>query len=279
MKINSKNQALLIFALLVIVAALLFHLLSSSRNSSTQTPSTISTRKQDEIIIFKNEPETPPSRELDVEASHPANEEQEETTVNKVEVDLSNESELQPRTFATFDFSTMSQLPPDFKTENLILTQEGLCLQDPAPGELDNPRKGVLESSTEVLEFNSNAVTPLWHEDLPDGSDVFIEVSMSPDGENWGMWHWIEVDDDSLGQIREFYPDGTPNPHYGYTPGFTLAWGLRQWAFYRFRITLYSDAGIEESPTLSAFRLYYQDTTLGEGHLAELNTEDQKEGL
>ncbi|MCX7765922.1 MAG: hypothetical protein N2246_04360 [Candidatus Sumerlaeia bacterium] len=192
----------------------------------------------------------------------------------EVEIDTGEESEnyeaeLQPREFFVMDFTTMKSLPASYKMENLELTPEGIQLLPPAPGEENIPRYGVLESGAEPLQFPSNAVTPLWLEKIPEGAEIFVEVSMSPDGINWGMWHPIMPDMDSLGQMSEYYPDGSLNPNYGYTPGGVLCWGFRQYLYFRYRITLYSE--VPESPKLLAFRLFYQDTTMGQGHLAEVN--------
>jgi hypothetical protein len=174
--------------------------------------------------------------------------------------------EQQPRAFMTTDFRDLAGLPTGFKLENVELTADGFQLKPAAAGAENDPRMGTIESAPQIFDFQSNAVTPMWKENLPDQTDMFIEVSVSPDGQNWGAWQWIDVDEDSVGQIAEFYPDGTPNPNYGYIPGSTMVWGLTQYQYVRYRIQLYSETG--ESPTLGAFRFYYQDSTLGEGHLA-----------
>ncbi|HPB32456.1 MAG TPA: hypothetical protein PLB62_13460, partial [Candidatus Sumerlaeota bacterium] len=174
--------------------------------------------------------------------------------------------ELQPRTYTTWDFRGLAELPDGFKMTNLELTVDGIRLLDAKPGEENEPRSGILESPPEVFDFPSNAVAPLWVEDLPEGTDMFVEVCVSPDGENWGVWHWIEPDEHGMGQISPTYPDGSPNPHYGYMPGNNLAWGNRQWQHVRYRVTLYADAEEKKNPTLGAFRLYYQDSTLEDRH-------------
>lgn len=177
--------------------------------------------------------------------------------------------EKQPRAFKSQDFRNLTSIPAGFTVDNLELSNEGFRLQPPKPGEENSPRMGTLESPVDMFEFPSNAVSPLWLEKLPEGTDIFVEVSVSPNGADWGMWHWIEPDEHGLGAISETYPDGSPNPNYGYIPGSQMAWGLTQWTYVRYRVTLYADGGVEDTPVLSAFRLYYQDSTLGEGHLAE----------
>lgn len=182
--------------------------------------------------------------------------------------------ELQPRAFATNDFRNLTELPAGFMAENLVLTENGLTLKPPAPGEEDKPRMGMLESPPQDLDFPSNAVAPRWLDKIPEGGHLFVEMSVSPDGENWSLWDPVEVDDDSVGQIAEFFPDGKPNPNYGYTPGGLLFWGHRQYLYYRYRVTFYSE--VEASPLLSSFRVFYQDSTLGEGYIAQpRGTEEQ----
>jgi hypothetical protein len=175
----------------------------------------------------------------------------------------------QPQEYISHDFTNLTKAPEEFSTENLKFTDKGFMLTDPEPGDNESPRTGVLLSPVEMFDFPSNAVAPLWLEEVPTGNDIFIEVSVSPDGDEWGMWHWIDPDEYGKGAINEFYPDGRPNPNFGYLLGCNLSWGLRQWSYVRYRVTLYADAGVDTSPLLSAFRLFYQDSTLGNGHLAE----------
>lgn len=204
----------------------------------------------------------PATQEIIVAASTPV-----EVAANEPTYTPKVDVELQPRAFAMNDFRNLTELPEGFTAENLVLTENGLALKPPEPGEEDKPRMGMLESPPQDLDFPSNAVAPLWMEKVPDGGHLFVEMSVSPDGENWSLWDAVEVDDDSVGQIAEFYPDGKPNPNFGYTPGGLLFWGHRQYLYYRYRVTLYSET--QSSPLLSAFRVFYQDSTLGEGHIAQ----------
>jgi|GEM_PF-5469163 len=173
--------------------------------------------------------------------------------------------EDQPRKFFVQHFRP-GELPDGYKLHNVRLTDRGFELEPGAPGQ---PRIGMIESPPLVLDFPSNAVAPSWIDDLPEGTSVLVEVSVSPDGENWGMWHTADVDHDSYGQVSEFYPDGTPNPNYGYTPGGLFIWGNMLWTHWRYTVALYSDS--HESPAMSSLRMYYQDSTMGGGRLAELN--------
>lgn len=178
--------------------------------------------------------------------------------------------ENQPRAFMTMDFRNLESPPPGYRLENVVLSPDGFTLPPPEPGKENQPRMGVIESPPQMFDFFSNAVAPLWKENLPDGTDMFVEMSVSPDGIYWGPWQWVEIDEDSAGQISPTYPDGRPNPNYGYTPGTMLAWGLTQWGYVRYRVRLYSEG--PASPVLSAFRLFYQDSTLGEGRVATPDT-------
>lgn len=179
--------------------------------------------------------------------------------------------EMQPRQFYVRDFRGIESVPAGFQTHNLELTNSGFRLLPPEPGKENEPRMGILESPIEAFDFPSNAVAPLWMENIPDGTDVVVEFQVSPDASNWGAWQHVGVDEDSDGQMNEYYPDGRPNPNYGYTPGGVYVWGDLQWMYVRYRATLYSDG--PESPELAAFRLFYQDSTLGEGYLAQLEPE------
>ena len=180
--------------------------------------------------------------------------------------------ELQPRKLHELDFRGIASVPEGFKVEGLRLTDKGFQLDPAKPGEENQPRFGTIESPPFELDFPSNAVSPLWLEETPEGTANFVEVAVSPDGQSWGIWHPVEVDDDSVGQISPTLQDGRPNPNAGHTPGGVLFWGMREWKYYRFRITLSSE--VKDSPTLSTFHLYYQDSTLGQGHLAQENEID-----
>jgi hypothetical protein len=177
--------------------------------------------------------------------------------------------ENQPRSFLVRDFRNLDALPAGFKLEGIQLTPDGFQLLPPEAGKENLPRQGVLYSPSEPLDFPSNAVTPLWLENLPDGTDMFAEFQVSPDGETWGPWQWVVVDEDSMGQMSPTMHDGSPNPNAEFTPGGIYHWGDLQYQFTRYRFTLTSESA--ESPTLGAFRMFYQDSTLGEGQLAQPN--------
>ena len=180
--------------------------------------------------------------------------------------------EDQPREHFVIDLTKISSLPDGYTLDNLQLTDKGIQILPPKPGEENAPRFGVLESAPERMNFSANAISPFWREDLPKDTSIFVEVCVSPDGENWSVWNTVIPDTDkasgeeAIGKLRQ---DGTENPYYQYTPGGVFFWGMRLYNYFKFRVNLYSEA--PDSPTLSGFRVYYQDSTLGEGHVAEVN--------
>ena len=183
---------------------------------------------------------------------------------------IATDPENQPRAWLVADFRGLKELPPGFQLDGVVLTPEGFQLAPPEPGKEYEPRTGFVEAPAQMLNFHSNAVALLWTEQVPDEKcDVFGEVAVSPDGKHWGPWQLVEIDDGSYGNISEFFPDGTPNPSYGYTPGTVLVWGLNQYSHMRYRFRLYSEG--PNSPTVSRVRVYYQDSTLGQGRLADPN--------
>lgn len=174
--------------------------------------------------------------------------------------------EEQPRTFYIVDYQKSRGFPQGYLTNNVMLTDRGIELaRDGQDGAL--LRSGVVESPTEAMDFSGNALCPLWKEELPEGAKVEVEVAVSPDGIHWGDWHPVEVDDDAEGQIQPYYPDGRSNPNYGFTPGGMMFGDTRLFNYFRFRFTLIAEG--EHSPVLSGFRMFYQDSTLGKGRLAD----------
>ncbi len=268
MKDNDKKFILPALLLLVIVAVVLIWRFKSISGESIVSPEPIGAEKP--IVSEETSKNGTLSKEefntsQTAEIANAPTQKQAGVKPEKTPFDPEN----QPRKFFVQDFTNLGNLPAGFKLDNLIITDKGIELPKPEAGQEDKPRSGMIESPPELMDFPSNAVSPLWKSDEPEGTTVLVEVSLSPDGQNWGMWHQIMIDDDAVGQISEFYPDGSPNPNYGYTPGGVLCWGLRQYQYFRYRVTLYSES--KDSPILSSVRLFYQDSTLGEGHIAELN--------
>jgi hypothetical protein len=179
--------------------------------------------------------------------------------------------EMQPRTTYVREFRGLAELPPGFRAEGLALAPEGLQL---APG--DGPRKGFLYSPDEPAEFPLSALAPLWKPVLPDGTRIDLEFALSPDGKSWGPWTRVIADPEAADEISPTYPDGRPNPFYGFLPGGNFAYGEERWAAFRYRFVLASTGA--PTPTLEAIRFYYQDTTLGQGTVGSVHTLEKLAG-
>lgn len=137
------------------------------------------------------------------------------------------------------------------------------------PSALNPRRVGTVTSPPVALDFPANALSPLWAATEPEGTSLTFELSVSPDGERWGEWIAMAPDPDA--DIAPTYPDGRPNPNFGFTAGGLLSFGLDQVTHLRYRLTLYSE-GVN-TPAVTAVRIFYQDTTLGEGRLMSLPAE------
>jgi hypothetical protein len=268
---KTKNFTLVLLTVIIIVGALFMILWRSTDTTREQLPIVTPVPRETGVV----EPETRGSQipSLAQETSLPK---EKPSSVNKKEIVIASpvqpdktpfDPEDQPRTFFSTDFKGLSAPPDGYTLEDLEITDKGITLKPLGEGEESKPRYGVLNSPPQEMQFPSNAVSPLWKQEVSDGTSVFVEVSLSPDGDTWGIWHPIHYDEDA-GQPTEFYPDGSPNPNFGYTPGGVLCWGMAQFKYFRYRATLYSET--KDSPLLSGFRLFYQDTTLGDGHLADV---------
>ena len=178
--------------------------------------------------------------------------------------------EAQPRGFWMEDFTQSQRVPNSVHTENVVLTARGFELPPAKPGEEDSVRMGVVESTGNVMEFPFNNMTPLWKQDVPDGTSVVVEVAASPDGSNWTDWETITPVTDEISPV---YPDGSPNPNYGFVLGGIRLSGSDLYHSVRYRVTLYTESGA--SPALGAMRFYIQDNTMGEGRLAQVNAPQQ----
>lgn len=166
--------------------------------------------------------------------------------------------EMQPRTTYIQEFAGLEALPEGFMLEGLVLTERGIEL---SPG--DGPRQGAITSPNEITEFPGNSFAPLWRQQLADGTRIDVEFALSPDGVEWGPWTRVIADDEAHGEISPTYPDGSPNPFFGYQPGGLFNWGAERWEAFRYRMVLSSENSA--SPVLEAVRFFYQDSTLGEG--------------
>ncbi len=170
--------------------------------------------------------------------------------------------ERAPRAFLVVDFQTRSGPIEAERIEGLVLSSRGLELA-PAPASASRSRRiGRFVSAPIPLDFAANAISPLYRAEIPEGADLSLEISLSQDGIDFSRWFDAAIDADSVGQIQPFYPDGRPNPNYGYMPCGILSADLERWKFVRYRISLSSTSTSAESPALSVLRFFYQDTTL-----------------
>lgn len=178
----------------------------------------------------------------------------------------------QPRAFWVVDFQSSDPLKVGYQLEGLESTRAGLTLAaatGAAPRHLRTSdrvqaaREGRLTSPAIALDFPANAFTPLWKAELPPDAKFAFDLSVSSDGTTWSRWYDLEPDPDSEGLIEPTMPDGRPNPNHGYVPGRLLALGLTLWSHVRFRVQL--SAETPDPVILKSLRLYYQDSTLGQG--------------
>ena len=270
---NSKNVTISIVAAVVVVVALF--VIVSSLTHSPEEPGDV--QVPDNLGEVKPVPDTAAEIPEDTEMEKP--EKTPEQTPEKtpvLEADIEPDEapmdpEDQPRQFYGDAFEEYNSLPEGFKTEDVQLTENGIELEPLAPGEDPRPRYGTIESPPQQTDFPSNALSPMWKQDVSEGTSLFVEVTVSPNGEDWGIWHPAYQDDDAS-MPAEFYPDGRPNPNYGHVPGGVFFWGNRQYNYFRYRVTLYSE--VEDSPVLEGLRIFYQDSTLGEGHVPEVTDEE-----
>lgn len=177
---------------------------------------------------------------------------------------VSDSEDPSPRSFLRLDFRN-GQTPLDgFKLKNLEVTSAGITLP-PAPPGSDEPRIGVLESPPTPFKHPSNVIVPIWRGENPAGTTLQVEVTFSPNNDEWTQWFPIEKSNDP---IEPFYPDGSPNPNYGAFVGTPVGFGLELYPFVRYRVTLVSD-NASASPNLSAMEFYHSDSTMGQGFLAD----------
>lgn len=181
--------------------------------------------------------------------------------------------ESQPRSFHRVSFAHRQTYPEGFLItgDDVRLTDAGWTLAPPKQGEEALPRSGMIESPVIPTDFPSNAITPFWKEVSPDGTEILIELAASPDGEHWTSW-FPTTGAHMDGEILQFNEvTGEPNPNYGYTLGDMVFFGVRQFRYYKYTMLLYSETA--DSPVLSDFTIYQQDSTLGDGHLVEYKPE------
>jgi len=179
----------------------------------------------------------------------------------------------QPRDVFHEGFAGMNRLPTGYEaTGDFVLSPDGLTIKGATAGEDGKPRMAMIESPAIPLKFQSNAVNPLWKEVSPEGTEVLVEVSLSEDGQTWTDW-MPTTSGHYEGDMSPTYPDGRPNPNYGYTLGDMTFYGLKRFQYFRYAMTLYSDTN--KSPLVSDFRLFYQDSTMGDTEVANATQPEQ----
>jgi hypothetical protein len=164
----------------------------------------------------------------------------------------------QPRSYFVMDFSSPDAVPDDFALEGVVPTDNGVVLSAEAEKSAAGTRTGVLESTVQQFDFPTNSIVPLWKEEVPEGTEIVMEYSVSPDGTEWSDWYEFHPSHES--EISPTYPDGRPNPNYGYTSGGIITFDNHMKGYFRFRARLTSES--EASPVFSGVRVYYQDSTL-----------------
>lgn len=253
-----KKRTILIFGTCALAGLVLLAILLSSGNEISEPAETAAPAKDGPAMrATATDPELPGS---DVASSHEELEEPEPIHYSESGFDPND----QPRTHWVRNYRP-GEIDEGYTMHNVELTGRGFELADAPPGH-EGPRIGYVESPPLEADFPFNAIAPQWQEELPEGTSMLVELRFSPDGENWTAWYQTEVDHTSFGAVNEFMPDGTPNEGYHYTPGGLLAWGNVMWAYLQYNIAFYSETGA--NPFLSAQRLYFNDSTLGEGKLA-----------
>jgi hypothetical protein len=145
-----------------------------------------------------------------------------------------------------------------YKLSNLQMSEQGIGL-------VGGATNGVLESPSLALKLPSNMVAPLWKKQGPECAGLKVEMAISSDNQVWSPWYPLE---DTGDDINPLYPDGSPNPNYGYVPGTSVSLGLSLSSFTKYRFTFSKSEGCAQGPTLQAVRLYHLDSTLGEGTIA-----------
>lgn len=174
------------------------------------------------------------------------------------------------RSFYADNFQNPNFSLDGYRVEGLVRTEQGLTLppsqkKEGASGEEEEIRKGVIESPTIPLEFPSNFMMPLWRHMSNEGGNLTVEMTISPDGQEWSRWFPLEPNSD---EIAPTYPDGRPNPNYGFQGGNGIANGTRLYPFAKYRVTMTSGEP-EAAPVLQEFKIFHVDSTGQNGVLAE----------
>ncbi len=173
-----------------------------------------------------------------------------------------------PRAYLVVDFTDPNKSYENYKLSNVVVTAQGLTL---APG----AESGSFESPSLALKMPSSMSAVLWKQEVPKGASVKVESCISGDNQNWSSWYPVE---DTGDDINPIYPDGSPNPNYGFIPGGYVSTGLDLIPFVRYRFTLSNSGGDKEfrlpdgtfaqKLLIQKARIYHGDFAGTEGKLA-----------
>jgi len=150
------------------------------------------------------------------------------------------------------DFNSHAVLPGEI--DQLALSSDGLVLPQLLAGEAE----GTYESGVIKSPIAFTAVGPHWIAETPEGTSFRLELSTSPDGEEWSPYHAVYVDPHLT--PTEFFGDGSPNPNYGHTMGGLRFRSRGDGQFVRYRAVLARGAGVSETPILRHLTLTFIDS-------------------
>jgi hypothetical protein len=235
---GSSGKLLAILALIAIV--IIAVLLNQNRSKPVEEPHAKKTETAPPPAVAENQgANRPQPKETPVEEDHKEPESNAE------------------RAYLIEDFKDKAKDLSKYKMKGVRLSDEGIVLEDGATN-------GIVESPTLPLKLPSNMVALLWKEDRPDYTSIKPEMQLSYDGQNWSAWYPIESTGDD---INPLYPNGEPNPNYGYVPGGYVSLGLDLVPFVRYRIGLERVASGNQTPTLKGIRMYHLDSAGKDGQM------------
>lgn len=200
-------------------------------------------------------------------STNPAAAEKQETSAGAVQ--RAHQTVESSRQFYSDKWERFEKVPEGYQLEGVVHTEEGLTLapadeNSTGTGEVVS-RRGSVESPPLLLDFPSNFMMPLWRHKAPQETGIGVEMAVSPDGEQWSQWFPLEESGD---EISPTYPDGSPNPNYGFVGGTGITNGTRLYSFAKYRVTLTS-ADRNAAPVLQEFKIYYVDSAGPDGVLAD----------
>jgi len=153
------------------------------------------------------------------------------------------------------DFTRMAFLPHGYESDSVNLTDKGISLSKTSKDE--ESRYGKLISAPYRLNFKPNAIQPHWMCHVVDGNKVFLEVSLSNDGNDWQDWLIIE-ENTNLENIQSVTV-GKLVHDTNFMTGKLIDVESGNSEFIRFRVTLFSEN--QTSPLFESFKLNYMGTS------------------